>query len=347
MTTEVVISGAGPDGLMLACELALADIRTVVLEPPADRGEEPEAEGLHDQVAHLLDHRGLRERLTATAAPVAAMLAERAAELGVQVRRGHQPVDLEQDDVAVTVDVTGPEGTYRLQADYVVDARSATRTRSLLRMPNDRSTVGTAGVGNRVEHLRDRRVFLIGDAARAHDATRINPGVGRGLVDALNLGWKLAAAVLGDAGPDLLDSYERERGPATLAGTDLGYDMGGEQTGELVGRLAPEMTLQTVGGPVRLAELTTRALPLLVDLTAQGALAAIIAPWHDEVDVLRARPTTASPATTALFLRPDCFVAWSSASSSPTPAEREALRAAAERWLGPGRDAQAARLVDR
>jgi 2-polyprenyl-6-methoxyphenol hydroxylase-like FAD-dependent oxidoreductase len=62
------------------------------------------------------------------------------------------------------------------------------------------------------ERLRDGRVFLAGDAAHAVPP---NGGFGgnTGVQDALNLAWKLAAVVKGEAGPALLDSYEAERLP--------------------------------------------------------------------------------------------------------------------------------------
>lgn len=353
-TPEVLVAGAGPSGLMLAYELALAGIDTVVLDRHSEPSADPRPSGPCRRVARMVDHRGLHALPQAEFVPT---LAERATALGVEIRRGHELVDLEQDDAGVTVDVTGPEGPYRLRADYVVGAdgaRSAIRARAAIGFPDSarasaaaRPAVDETRIADR---FRDGRVFLIGDAAHVCGATGDGPGLNLGLADAMNLGWKLAAAVLGDAGPDLLDSYERERRPAAeriaadaqaqadlIAGTDVRYPMGDEQTGELVGRLAPEMTLTTPGGPVTLAELTTRALPLLVDLTEQGTLAAAIAPWHEEVDVIRARPETAA-STTALFLRPDCFVAWSTTSSQPSPDERDALRTAAERWLGTGRE---------
>jgi len=59
---------------------------------------------------------------------------------------------------------------------------------------------------------RDRRVFLVGDAAHAHP-----PHSGDGLVtaihDAVNLGWKLAAVMRGNSSHPLLDSYHVERYP--------------------------------------------------------------------------------------------------------------------------------------
>src|SRR3954453_22866057 len=62
------------------------------------------------------------------------------------------------------------------------------------------------------ERLRAGRVFLAGDAAHVVPP---NGGFGgnTGVQDALNLAWKLAAVVKGDAGPALLGSYEAERLP--------------------------------------------------------------------------------------------------------------------------------------
>lgn len=69
---------------------------------------------------------------------------------------------------------------------------------------------------------RSGRVFLAGDAAHVHSPLG-GQGMNTGLGDAFNLGWKLAAAVRGQAPPWLLDSYERERhrvGAAVLQLTD-------------------------------------------------------------------------------------------------------------------------------
>src|SRR4051812_22768708 len=56
---DVVISGAGPNGLMLACELALAGVRPVVIDQLPGPSPEPKANGLVGQVVRLLDMRGL------------------------------------------------------------------------------------------------------------------------------------------------------------------------------------------------------------------------------------------------------------------------------------------------
>ncbi|CAM5586233.1 FAD-binding domain-containing protein OS=Streptomyces antimycoticus OX=68175 GN=SSPO_036030 PE=4 SV=1 [Streptomyces antimycoticus] len=118
---EVVIAGAGPNGLMLACELALAGVRPVVLERLTEPTDTQRANGLVGQVIRMLDRRGLYERLatpgtTPEPAPrftfgafpldlsdlpdnplytllvpqlrIERMLTERAAELGVDIGAG-------------------------------------------------------------------------------------------------------------------------------------------------------------------------------------------------------------------------------------------------------------------
>lgn len=59
---------------------------------------------------------------------------------------------------------------------------------------------------------RNGRVLLAGDAAHIHSPLG-GQGLNLGLGDAMNLGWKLAATIRGDAPADLLDSYQQERHP--------------------------------------------------------------------------------------------------------------------------------------
>ncbi|MFC9654197.1 FAD-dependent monooxygenase, partial [Streptomyces sp. NPDC056937] len=56
------------------------------------------------------------------------------------------------------------------------------------------------------------RVFLAGDAAHVHTPAGAQ-GMNTGLQDAVNLSWKLAAAVGGRAPEGLLDTYQSERHP--------------------------------------------------------------------------------------------------------------------------------------
>jgi 2-polyprenyl-6-methoxyphenol hydroxylase-like FAD-dependent oxidoreductase len=168
---DVIVVGAGPNGLMLTCELALAGVHPLVLEKLAAPTTETRANGMVGQVVRLLDRRGLLHRLTGVdAAPeptpgfvfggyqlpladlpdnpltilpvpqpkVEAMLAARAAELGVEVRRGLELTRLEQDAHGVTATVAGPDGELRLRARYLVGAdggRSATRKLARIDFP--------------------------------------------------------------------------------------------------------------------------------------------------------------------------------------------------------------------
>ena len=60
--------------------------------------------------------------------------------------------------------------------------------------------------------FRDRRAFLLGDAAHIHSPVG-GQGMNTGIGDAVNLAWKIAA-VLKDSAPEtLLDTYEPERIP--------------------------------------------------------------------------------------------------------------------------------------
>jgi 2-polyprenyl-6-methoxyphenol hydroxylase-like FAD-dependent oxidoreductase len=70
-------------------------------------------------------------------------LAERAAELGVEVRRGHQVTDFTQDEGGVTVAVSGPDGPYEVRGSWLAGCdggRSTVRKLSGIGFP------GTDGV---------------------------------------------------------------------------------------------------------------------------------------------------------------------------------------------------------
>jgi 2-polyprenyl-6-methoxyphenol hydroxylase-like FAD-dependent oxidoreductase len=77
------------------------------------------------------------------------------------------------------------------------------------------------------ERFRDRRCFLLGDAAHIHSPMG-GQGMNTGLQDAYNLGWKLALVVEGRADPALLDTYEEERIPVAhrlLQTTDRAFQL--------------------------------------------------------------------------------------------------------------------------
>ncbi|MCM1968255.1 MULTISPECIES: FAD-dependent monooxygenase [unclassified Streptomyces] len=63
-----------------------------------------------------------------------------------------------------------------------------------------------------VDRYGDGRVFVAGDAAHIHPPTGAQ-GMNTGIQDACNLAWKLALALRGAGGPQLLASYDAERRP--------------------------------------------------------------------------------------------------------------------------------------
>jgi 2-polyprenyl-6-methoxyphenol hydroxylase-like FAD-dependent oxidoreductase len=102
---------------------------------------------------------------------------------------------------------------------------------------------------------RERRVLLAGDAAHLFPATGI--GLNVGMLDTVNLAWKLAAAVGGWAPPGLLDTYHGERhfaGARGLFQTQAqvalrrGHDPAAEALRDLFGELlADEQPLRRIG----------------------------------------------------------------------------------------------------
>jgi len=125
-----------------------------------------------------------------------------------------------------------------------------------------------------------------------------------------------------------------------MSGADIRYDMGTRDTHPLVGRWAPDLVLEAG----RLAELTTSARPLLLDLTEDASLTRAADGWRDRVDTTTAHAKDTS--TTGLLLRPDCYVAWATDAPRPDHRDRESLRAALTTWFGaaarqPGRAAVA------
>lgn len=133
-SNQVVITGGGPTGLMLAGELALAGIDVEIIERRlAPETRNSRAGGLHARTIEVLDQRGIADRFLAAGqiAQVAGfgwirldigdfptrhnyglalpqeqierLLAEWVAELGVPVRRGREVTGLVQDETGVDV----------------------------------------------------------------------------------------------------------------------------------------------------------------------------------------------------------------------------------------------------
>ena len=134
----VVIAGAGPTGLMLAGELALAGIGVVIVERRASQElDGPRARGLNSRTIEVLDQRGIAGRFLAEGQPVQAtgfsgirldisdfparhnyvlalpqghferILAGWVSELGVPVLRAREVTGFTQDDTGVDVQLSG------------------------------------------------------------------------------------------------------------------------------------------------------------------------------------------------------------------------------------------------
>jgi 2-polyprenyl-6-methoxyphenol hydroxylase-like FAD-dependent oxidoreductase len=76
----------------------------------------------------------------------------------------------------------------------------------------------TAGHSLVADRFGSARVFIGGDAAHLFTPTG-GLGYNTAIEDAVNLGWKLAAVLKGQAAPRLLESYEAERRPLALRNT--------------------------------------------------------------------------------------------------------------------------------
>nr|AXL05601.1 hypothetical protein [uncultured bacterium] len=149
--TDVVIAGAGPTGLMLACELRLGGVEVVVLDMLEGRSGESRGSGLHARTMETLDQRGILEPYLAAGSTVPSglfaklrldfskletrypftllllqnkvelLLEQRAAELGTPVRWSSEVVGLRQDGAGVEVDVRQPDGSVSsVRAEYLV-----------------------------------------------------------------------------------------------------------------------------------------------------------------------------------------------------------------------------------
>jgi len=124
---------------------------------------------------------------------------------------------------------------------------------------------------------------------------------------------------------DLLDTREGTTYFAEkISGIALHYDLGGNHP--LIGRSAPDFEF---GDGTRLGVLLHSGRALLLDLAGSEKLRVMHERWSGRLTYVSARAKD-SKGLTALFIRPDGFVAWL-AESDPDLAGADA---AITRWLG-------------
>jgi 2-polyprenyl-6-methoxyphenol hydroxylase-like FAD-dependent oxidoreductase len=106
-----------------------------------------------------------------------------------------------------------------------------------------------------VDRYGQGRVFVAGDAAHIHPPTGAQ-GMNTGIQDAINLAWKLALAVRGEAAPGLLESYDAERRPVgeevvgrTVRHARAGFEADPEEPSTLIRREA-QLLVNYRGSPV-------------------------------------------------------------------------------------------------
>ena len=237
----VVIAGGGPTGMMLAAELALADVDVAVVERRADHVlADARAGGFQSRTVEVFDQRGIADRFLAEGQPhgvvmfggsvlgmsdfptrhpytlaiwqkqIERIMADWIAELPVQIYYGHEVTGFTQDESGVDVQLARDDA---LRAQYLVGCdggRSVIRRAAAIEFPGWEATRSNLIAEAEMTDGPDQE--LRHDAAGVHAVRRMEDGKAfRVVVTEPQLG--------GDSEPTLRDLSE-----ALIAvfGTDYG-----------------------------------------------------------------------------------------------------------------------------
>ncbi|MFC6357084.1 rifampin monooxygenase [Luethyella okanaganae] len=246
---DVIISGGGPTGMMLASELRLHDVDVLVLERDAAPSKAVRSLGLHSRSIEIMDQRGLLDRFLAHGQqypggvggfagitnprltnldtahayvlgipqPVTdRLLAERAGELGAQIRRGCEVTGVEQDEDGVRVELA--DGA-RLRSRWLVGCdggRSLVRRLLGIGFPGEPATIEWLLGEVEVTAPTDEVVEVAEEVRRTHRGFGIGP-TGDGLYRAV-----VPAATVAEnrSVPPTLKEFRTQL--RAYAGTDFG-----------------------------------------------------------------------------------------------------------------------------